>query len=813
MTNSQALVTPTNRVFSTFSARATSLGAVVSLFIILSATALIWPVETLGYTAGISNEILAVSPGSAAEKAGLRVGDRIHMLYNRSAREAHTSVYNIVDLLGAHTVPVVVQRDQQIITTEMERRPPKASFQAAKLSMFLLALLCWGTGCFIGVVRHHTFIGSPLLATHWLCMASVVGSLMFTLYAAYPIHTLLVWLIIAFLAPLSIYIHLWFPLPPLLPSEIRRARRFAAYLFSSSALLNGALALWVVHRGVSMFEFAALLLHLAPITVVIALAGSGIFLHRAYRKTISAPTRRQVRLIMAACLTVLLVWILALITPVLIPEIPTIHRDGLILLIGLIPLAYLLCARVTDLYRLDRFAIRGLVLLTTATGFGLILTAGSELLNLSRGARVVAVIAAFSALYWPVQQRLLQLLPASFGTQGAQALDRAIQGLMTTLDTHEQITTLLDGARAQFAQPHLAFFVADVADSNTLSLAYQERMDFAPDRITVGPLAQLLTEVRPVTPSSVLQQQAALLELTEQEAQLVTDPGIALWCPIRHMQGRLLGLLLLGMRSDFDRYREADHQALHRLQLAASIAFAHSTAYTQIQRNEAEIRQLYQDKQTGRDNAAVELVRKIHDQVINGGVQQNVAALTKIVRQLQNNELRDLLTPVLEREQHSLYKLRRISDELHPTSIDDPLGLPIVLQNEVVRQQETWVTWEGWCHVEISGPEVPLSDRARWEAYRITSEAITNVIKHADATMIMIHLRYPAEPGKPVQLTIRDNGRNARVIANRDGHRGMRYMQESARAAGGTLEVHVEPHQCTAIIFTFPAEFSVAELS
>ncbi len=267
------------------------------------------------------------------------------------------------------------------------------------------------------------------------------------------------------------------------------------------------------------------------------------------------------------------------------------------------------------------------------------------------------------------------------------------------------------------------------------------------------------------------------------------------------------------MRGDLDEYRPVDQQGLQLLIAAASLAFAHSAAYEQQLKSQAEIRQLYQDKQAARDAAAVDLARKLHDQIINGGVQQNVVALKKIVRQQKDDELRNILAPVLESEQRSLYKLRRISDELHPRYIDDPLGLPLVLRNEVERQQEIWKTWEGQCRLEVSGSCLPLSQRTQWEAFRITGEAITNAIKHADATMITVHLQYPTGTSKPVKLVIHDNGRSARAIAEGGVGRGVRYMEESARAGGGTLEIQVDPGKSTAVIFTFPATIMPAEQS
>src|SRR5205823_3409162 len=81
----------------------------------------------------------------------------------------------------------------------------------------------------------------------------------------------------------------------------------------------------------------------------------------------------------------------------------------------------------------------------------------------------------------------------------------------------------------------------------------------------------------------------------------------------------------------------------------------------------------------------------------------------------------------------------------------------------------------------------PVPAQTQREALRITREALTNAVKHADATTIEVQLRYPAQPTDLLRLTIRDNGRGAPVIAPRSGHFGVRNMVESAHAVGGKL--------------------------
>jgi signal transduction histidine kinase len=88
---------------------------------------------------------------------------------------------------------------------------------------------------------------------------------------------------------------------------------------------------------------------------------------------------------------------------------------------------------------------------------------------------------------------------------------------------------------------------------------------------------------------------------------------------------------------------------------------------------------------------------------------------------------------------------------------------------------------------------------------RITREALANAMKHANATEIVVHLRYPDTPMEMIQLTIRDDGRNGQVIQPRSGHFGIRNMLESARAVGGSLQFGRQVDGGMAVVFSFAA--------
>ena len=84
-------------------------------------------------------------------------------------------------------------------------------------------------------------------------------------------------------------------------------------------------------------------------------------------------------------------------------------------------------------------------------------------------------------------------------------------------------------------------------------------------------------------------------------------------------------------------------------------------------------------------------------------------------------------------------------------------------------------------------------------ADRITQEALTNVVRHADARQVTISIRVE---GETLVVRVRDDGHGA--VEPRDGGVGLRAMRERAHELGGHLEVDADPTVGTTITARLP---------
>jgi signal transduction histidine kinase len=101
--------------------------------------------------------------------------------------------------------------------------------------------------------------------------------------------------------------------------------------------------------------------------------------------------------------------------------------------------------------------------------------------------------------------------------------------------------------------------------------------------------------------------------------------------------------------------------------------------------------------------------------------------------------------------------------------------------------------------LRVLGTYRALPERMESEFLKIGQEAVTNVVRHAQAKQLKIDLTYE---GKKVRMLIADDGRGFAAEANGsgpEGHYGLRGMRERAEQIGAQLAVKSMPGEGTQI--------------
>ena len=191
------------------------------------------------------------------------------------------------------------------------------------------------------------------------------------------------------------------------------------------------------------------------------------------------------------------------------------------------------------------------------------------------------------------------------------------------------------------------------------------------------------------------------------------------------------------------------------------------------------------------------LARELHDDVA-----QNLAtllALEKISSESSNLEdVRSRNEQMREITRLTLDSVRRLSLGMHP-SILEKAGLAETLRwyvNELMVDVLPPVT------LHVNGGADGLSPDAQVGLFRIVQEALSNVVRHADASHVDIDVHKSREG---LELLIADDGKGFQSDkGNSTENLGLISMRERARLLGGVLKVESAPGSGTRIVAKVP---------
>ena len=177
------------------------------------------------------------------------------------------------------------------------------------------------------------------------------------------------------------------------------------------------------------------------------------------------------------------------------------------------------------------------------------------------------------------------------------------------------------------------------------------------------------------------------------------------------------------------------------------------------------------------------LQRDLHDETAQtfSAVKMEVGML----REGADDAARSRLDHVLALVDGGIRGIRRVMHDLRPALLDDLGLLP------AIRSLADDVRERGALAVDIELPAKPplLTAEAELALFRAAQEALANVVRHAEASRVTVHLRID---GPSLRLTVRDNGRGLATAGNATGrtdHVGLAGMRERIMALGGGVEV------------------------
>jgi signal transduction histidine kinase len=209
--------------------------------------------------------------------------------------------------------------------------------------------------------------------------------------------------------------------------------------------------------------------------------------------------------------------------------------------------------------------------------------------------------------------------------------------------------------------------------------------------------------------------------------------------------------------------------------------------YRELAAKDTVRRQLLARLITAREEERQHLAREIHDEL--GQLLTGLSLFLKLCQQVVPDNLRtahDYLVKAKDLVRDTIEQSHRLIARLRPTVLDD-YGLIPALQDEL-NQRLAPLGIEAFLDIEADMERLPVDTAT--SAFRIVQEALTNVIRHANAYQVHIHL---GQTNGGLTVVVEDDGVGVsdERLDRANGHQGMGIlgMQERAGALGGQLEV------------------------
>jgi signal transduction histidine kinase len=260
--------------------------------------------------------------------------------------------------------------------------------------------------------------------------------------------------------------------------------------------------------------------------------------------------------------------------------------------------------------------------------------------------------------------------------------------------------------------------------------------------------------------------------LTAADVTLASDgtrPSNVVEVPLVY-DGAVVGELHVGVRTGESTLGAADRNVLSLVAAPLAVAVHATLLSTQLQASRERL-------VTAREEERRRLRRDLHDGLgpTLTGVALSADAATNLLA-TDPDRTRSLLTGVSADVRTAIADVRRLVEDLRPPALDE-LGLLGALR----QRAETLVRTPLQLRLDVPDAVPSLSAAVEVAAYRIATEALTNVVRHAKASSVVVRLRCAQELEVEVTDDGPPNGPWRPSV-------GMQAMRERAAELGGGFE-------------------------
>jgi len=222
-------------------------------------------------------------------------------------------------------------------------------------------------------------------------------------------------------------------------------------------------------------------------------------------------------------------------------------------------------------------------------------------------------------------------------------------------------------------------------------------------------------------------------------------------------------------------------------------------AEEELKRSQEELRNLAEYLQSVREKERTSIAREIHDELAQAltALKMDISWLSKKLPKDQKTLL-EKTRAMTKLTDTTIKTVKRISTELRPGLLDD-LGLAAAIEWQAEEfKNRTGITYK----LTIDPEEITLDPDRSTAIFRIFQETLTNIARHAKATMVTASLK---EKDDKLELRVRDNGKGITKEQISDPQSfGLMGIRERAKSWGGEVKISGRPGKGTTVIVRMP---------
>jgi signal transduction histidine kinase len=193
------------------------------------------------------------------------------------------------------------------------------------------------------------------------------------------------------------------------------------------------------------------------------------------------------------------------------------------------------------------------------------------------------------------------------------------------------------------------------------------------------------------------------------------------------------------------------------------------------------------------------LARELHDELGQGLTALNIS-LHQMRKFLSGPEALHVWQAADAEVAQMITQVRAMSVSLRPPALDH-LGLEAAVRALLERQ---FANSDISYALEYAGVPEMLAPSIEITAYRIVQEAVTNIVRHAHATRVVVEVN-GGETAAELEIVVRDNGRGFDAGSKSDDmSSGLLGMRERVELLRGALHVETAKGQGTRIVALLP---------